>query len=68
MPEAKVRTLMTEKTTDLKTMGQNIFLPLLFASVVEDHRLWWPDEANSTSSLRVSGTWGLEGRSLKVSQ
>ena len=57
---------MTEKTTHLKTMGQNLLLPLLLAS--EDHRLWWPNEANSTSSSRVSGNWGLEGRSLKVSQ
>ena len=57
---------MTEKTTHLKTMGQNIFPPLQLAS--EDHRLWWPDEANSTSSSWVSGNWGLEGRSLKVSQ
>ena len=43
---------MTEKTTHLKTMGQNLFLPLLLAS--EDHSLLWPDEANSTSSLGVS--------------
>ena len=54
---------MTEKTTHLKTMGQNLFLPLLLAS--EDHRLWWPNEANSTSSSRISGNWGLEGEALR---